>query len=99
MHNYVLSCCSTADLAKEHFESRNISYICFHYFLDGKEYPDDLGQTMPFDKFYQADTTRKEEGNGLGLALVKRILTIVRGDISAENLADGGCTFTVKLKA
>ena len=54
MHNYVLSCCSTADLAKEHFESRNISYICFHYFLDGKEYPDDLGQTMPFDKFYQA---------------------------------------------
>ena len=54
MHNYVLSCCSTADLAKEHFESRNISYICFHYFLDGKEYPDDLGQTMPFDQFYQA---------------------------------------------
>ena len=54
MHNYVLSCCSTADLSKEHFESRNISYICFHYFLDGKEYPDDLGQTMPFDQFYQA---------------------------------------------
>ena len=52
-----------------------------------------------FDKFYQADTTRKEEGNGLGLALVKRILTIVGGDISAENLVGGGCTFTVKLKA
>ena len=54
MHNYVLSCCSTADLSKEHFESRNISYICFHYFLDGKEYPDDLGQTMSFEQFYQA---------------------------------------------
>lgn len=54
MANYVLSCCSTADLAKEHFESRDISYICFHYFLDGKEYPDDLGQSMSFDKFYQA---------------------------------------------
>ncbi|MBR5871328.1 MAG: DegV family protein [Clostridia bacterium] len=54
MANFVLSCCSTADLAKEHFESRDISYICFHYFLDGKEYPDDLGQTMSFDKFYQA---------------------------------------------
>lgn len=52
-----------------------------------------------FDKFYQADTTRKEEGNGLGLALVKRILTIIGGDISAENLAGGGCTFTVKLKS
>ena len=54
MHNYVLSCCSTADLSKEHFVSRNISYICFHYFLDGKEYPDDLGQTMSFEQFYQA---------------------------------------------
>lgn len=51
-----------------------------------------------FDKFYQADTARKEEGNGLGLALVKRILTIVNGKISAENLAGGGCSFTVKLK-
>ncbi len=52
-----------------------------------------------FDKFYQADTTRREEGNGLGLALVKRILSIVGGDISAENLTDGGCSFVVKLKA
>lgn len=52
-----------------------------------------------FDKFYQADTARKEEGNGLGLALVKRILVIVDGEIYAENLVGGGCTFTVKLKA
>ncbi|MBE5803134.1 MAG: DegV family protein [Clostridiales bacterium] len=54
MPNYVLSCCSTADLSREHFESRNIKYICFHYQLDGVTYPDDLGQTMPIDKFYQA---------------------------------------------
>ena len=54
MCNYVISCCSTADLSKEHFESRDIHYICFHYELDGVQYPDDLGQTMPFDKFYQA---------------------------------------------
>jgi len=54
MNNYILSCCSTADLSKEHFAKRNIFYICFHYELDGVEYPDDLGQTMPFDKFYQA---------------------------------------------
>lgn len=52
-----------------------------------------------FDKFYQGDTARKEEGNGLGLALVKRILVIVDGEISAENLTGGGCSFTVKLKA
>ena len=54
MGNYVLSCCSTADLSKEHFDSRDIRYICFHFFLDGKEYPDDLGQSMPFDQFYDA---------------------------------------------
>lgn len=52
--SYILSCCSTADLSKEHFEARDIRYICFHYSLDGVEYPDDLGQSIPFDKFYAA---------------------------------------------
>ena len=51
---YILSCCSTADVTKEYFERRDIHYICFHYQMDGKDYPDDLGQTMPFDRFYQA---------------------------------------------
>ena len=50
-----------------------------------------------FDKFYQADTSHKEEGNGLGLALVKNIVSLCDGDISAENMKDGGCRFTVKL--
>ncbi len=54
MENYVISCCSTADLTKEHFTKRGISYICFHYELDGKQYRDDLGETMPFEEFYQA---------------------------------------------
>ena len=54
MANYVLSCCSTADLTKEHFEARDIRYICFHYQLNGVEYPDDLGQTIPFPEFYKA---------------------------------------------
>lgn len=50
-----------------------------------------------FDKFYQADSSHKEEGNGLGLALVKRILAISGGEINAENLDGGGCRFTVIL--
>ena len=52
--SYVISCCSTADLSAEHFMSRDIRYICFHYELDGVQYPDDLGQSIPFDKFYAA---------------------------------------------
>lgn len=54
MEKYIISCCSTADLSEEHFKEREISYICFHFELDGKEYPDDLGKSIPFDKFYQA---------------------------------------------
>lgn len=50
--SYILSCCSTVDLTKEHLEKLNISYTCFHFNLDGKEYADDLGQSMPFDVFY-----------------------------------------------
>jgi len=54
MSKYILSCCSTADLSEEHFKSRDISYICFHFELDGKPYMDDLGKSVPFDEFYQA---------------------------------------------
>ena len=53
MKNFVLSCCSTLDLSPEHVAARDISYICFHYFLDDVAYNDDLGQSMSFDVFYQ----------------------------------------------
>lgn len=54
MHSFVLSCCSTADLSKEHFESRDIHYVCFHYTLDGVQHTDDLGVSLPIDEFYTA---------------------------------------------
>ena len=53
MENYIISCCSTADLTKEHFEQIDVKYICFHYELDGVTYPDDLGESIPFDEFYR----------------------------------------------
>ncbi len=52
MDKFVLSCCSTADLDQEHFIRRDINYICFHFQLDGKEYPDDLGHSISFKEFY-----------------------------------------------
>lgn len=52
--DYVISCCSTADLPKEYFEKRDIKYVCFSYYLDDVCYPDDLGQTMSFPDFYEA---------------------------------------------
>lgn len=54
MAKYILSCCSTADLSEEWLNKKDIHYICFHYFLDGKQYPDDLGKSISFDEFYKA---------------------------------------------
>ena len=56
MSDYVISCCSTADLSKEQFEKIDVHYCCFHYEMDGVQYSDDLGQSMDFDVFYQRMT-------------------------------------------
>lgn len=53
MNEYVIATCSTADISPEHLKSRNIEYIKFVFLTDGKENLDDLGQTIPYDKFYQ----------------------------------------------
>jgi len=65
--------------------------------IDQGEGLSDEAQKHLFDKFYQADTSHKSEGNGLGLALVKQILDIDGGNITAENVNGGGCQFTVTL--
>lgn len=56
MNDYILSCCSTADLTKERFDQRGISVICFHYEIDGVQYSDDFGKSIPYDEFYRRMT-------------------------------------------
>lgn len=48
-----MSCCSTADLSKEHFNKRDIQYVCFHFTLGDQEYLDDLGESVPPAELYR----------------------------------------------
>lgn len=54
-------------------------------------------QARVFDKFYQGDTSHKRKGNGLGLALVRRIVTLYGGSIELESFPELGSTFKILL--
>lgn len=64
----------------------------------------DQGEGVPeeerihiFQKFYQLDSSHKQEGNGLGLALVKQIIDGCGGSIDVENIPGVGCRFAVTM--
>ena len=54
MNDYILSCCSTADLSAEHLKARNIPFLSYPYTFNGERRLDDMGQSMPMEDFYKA---------------------------------------------
>lgn len=76
---------------------RKLGRILFTVEDEGPGIPEESIRHV-FDKFYQADSVHKQEGSGLGLALVEKILKLEKGSVTVENREDGGCRFTVTLR-
>jgi len=93
MSDYILSCCSTVDLTREFLERRNLSWIPFHYILDGVDRADDLGKTLSYSDFYQklregADARTSQVNIGEFLAYFDSLLSTGR-DVLHVSLSSG----------
>lgn len=51
--SYAITCSSTADLPESYLSERGIPYACFHFYINNKEFNDDLGRSVPIEEFYQ----------------------------------------------
>lgn len=67
--NFVLSCCSTLDITAQKLNELGLEYACFKFYIDGKEYIDDLGQSLSHEEFFKAmengaDTSTSQVNEG-----------------------------------
>lgn len=79
MSDYILSCESTVDLSPAKIKELGLECINFHFYIDGNEFSDDLGNTVPYEQFYQAmregaDTKTAAIGTGEYIAFFRNFL-------------------------
>ena len=80
-----------------HATHRGRRQCALHHRQRGAKSIPDEDKSRIFNKFYQGDSSHESEGNGLGLALVRKIVAIHGGEVWVEDPVNGGCRFAVRL--